>query len=169
MRLRMKPSIPVELLLKFRIVSKSHAMAAPRKGSNWRCASLHPTMDWRQPLAERVFALSAQRERGESDRMGAAINRLLIANRGEIAVRIARSAAELGIATVSIHSRTTPQSLHTRRTDETCALPGAGVAPYLDGAQIIAAARASNCQAGASRLRLPQRDAVSPATARKPG
>ena len=42
------------------------------------------------------------------------ITRLLIANRGEIAIRIARSAAELGIATVAVHSTDDAQSLHIR-------------------------------------------------------
>jgi pyruvate carboxylase len=43
---------------------------------------------------------------------------LLIANRGEIAIRIARSAAEMGIATVAIFSEDDAQSLHTRKADK---------------------------------------------------
>jgi acetyl/propionyl-CoA carboxylase alpha subunit/acetyl-CoA carboxylase carboxyltransferase component len=77
----------------------------------------------------------------------AAITKLLIANRGEIAIRIARTAADLGIATVSIHSDDDAQSLHTRRTDETRALRGSGVAPYLDIEQIVAIAKEARCDA----------------------
>ena len=75
------------------------------------------------------------------------IRRLLIANRGEIAVRVARAAAELGIATVSIHSQDDARSLHVRRTDETAALSTSGPRAYLDVAELIAAARAHGCDA----------------------
>ncbi|MBX9702189.1 MAG: ATP-grasp domain-containing protein, partial [Acetobacteraceae bacterium] len=73
--------------------------------------------------------------------------RLLIANRGEIAIRIARAAAELGIATVVVHSRDDAASLHVLRADGAQALNGAGPAAYLDIAGIIAAARAAGCDA----------------------
>lgn len=69
------------------------------------------------------------------------ITRLLIANRGEIAVRIARTAAEMGIATVAIHSQDEQASLHLRRADQAIPLPGRGVQAYLDQDAIIAAAR----------------------------
>jgi len=46
------------------------------------------------------------------------IKRLLIANRGEIAIRIAEAAAELGIATVGVHSEDDANSLHVKRVDE---------------------------------------------------
>jgi acetyl/propionyl-CoA carboxylase alpha subunit len=72
---------------------------------------------------------------------------LLIANRGEIAIRIARAAADLGIRTVAIYAEDDAASLHTRRTDEARPLKGQGVAPYLDIAQIIAVARESDCEA----------------------
>src|ERR1019366_2364144 len=75
------------------------------------------------------------------------LNKLLVANRGEIAIRIIRAAAEMGIATVSLHSEDDAQSLHTRKSDETHALKGSGVAPYLDMAQIIAAAVERGCDA----------------------
>src|SRR5438309_146750 len=75
------------------------------------------------------------------------IRNLLIANRGEIAIRIARSAAELGIATVAVFSEDDAAALHTRKTDDARALRGSGPAAYLDGAQIIAAARETGCDA----------------------
>jgi acetyl/propionyl-CoA carboxylase alpha subunit len=75
------------------------------------------------------------------------IQRLLIANRGEIAIRIARTAAELGIGTVAIFSDDDAQSLHTRHADATVALGASGVAAYLDIGRIVAAARDAGCDA----------------------
>ena len=49
---------------------------------------------------------------------------LLIANRGEIAIRIVRAAAELGMRTVAIFSEDDAHSLHTRKADEARPLPG---------------------------------------------
>jgi acetyl/propionyl-CoA carboxylase alpha subunit len=76
-----------------------------------------------------------------------AVKKLLIANRGEIAIRVARTAAEMGIATTAVHSEDDAHSLHVRATDETRALPGAGAAAYLNAAAIIAAARDAGCDA----------------------
>ncbi len=72
---------------------------------------------------------------------------LLVANRGEIAIRIARAAAERGLRTVTIHSEDDGAALHTRKSDETRALQGAGPATYLDVEQIVAVARAAKCDA----------------------
>ena len=58
-----------------------------------------------------------------------------------------RAAAEMGIASVAIHSEDDAQSLHIRKADEAHGLRGAGVAPYLDIAQIIAAAVDCGCDA----------------------
>ena len=60
------------------------------------------------------------------------LSSLLIANRGEIAIRIARAAAELGLRTVAVFSEDDAQSLHTRKTDEAQPLSGTGPAAYLD-------------------------------------
>jgi acetyl/propionyl-CoA carboxylase alpha subunit len=75
------------------------------------------------------------------------IKKLLIANRGEIAIRIARAAAELGLATVAIHPEDDAGSLHTRMADEARLLPGTGVGAYLDMGSVLAAALASGCDA----------------------
>lgn len=72
---------------------------------------------------------------------------LLIANRGEIAIRIARTAAELGVATVAVYPEDDSRSLHARAADEAVTLPGVGAAAYLDGDAIIAAALARGCDA----------------------
>jgi acetyl/propionyl-CoA carboxylase alpha subunit len=79
--------------------------------------------------------------------MGSAITKLLIANRGEIAIRIARTAADLGIATVAIHPQDDAQSLHTRMADAAVEIPGTGAAAYLDASAIIATAREAGCDA----------------------
>ncbi len=75
------------------------------------------------------------------------IDKLLIANRGEIAVRIAGAASELDIETVSIYSEDDIASLHTRKTDVTVGLQGKGVSAYLDGGQIIGIAKQHGCNA----------------------
>ena len=73
--------------------------------------------------------------------------RVLIANRGEIAIRIARAAAELGIASVAVFAEDDAASLHVRSADEAVALTGTGVKAYLDIAGIIAVAKAAKCDA----------------------
>ena len=74
-------------------------------------------------------------------------NSLLIANRGEIAIRIMRAAAEMGIRTVAVFPDDDSSSLHTRKADEARRLSGAGAAAYLDGEQIIAIAKEAGCDA----------------------
>ena len=75
------------------------------------------------------------------------INKILIANRGEIAIRISRAASELGIQTVSIYSDEDSESLHTRVTDESFSLNNSGVPAYLNIEKIIELAQQSNCDA----------------------
>ncbi|WP_101675311.1 carboxyl transferase domain-containing protein [Alloalcanivorax mobilis] len=75
------------------------------------------------------------------------ISKLLIANRGEIAVRIARAAAELDIATLAVYPDDDALALHTRGADQAVALTGRGVAAYLDGEQLIRVARENGCDA----------------------
>ncbi len=72
---------------------------------------------------------------------------ILIANRGEIAIRIARAAADLGLRSVAVHSEDDGHSLHTRVADEARALAGVGVAAYLDEEAIVEAAAAAGCGA----------------------
>ena len=75
------------------------------------------------------------------------VTKLLIANRGEIAIRIARAAADMGLPTVAVYSDDDSRSLHLRVADECRALPGQGAAAYLDAGAVIAAATASGCDA----------------------
>ncbi len=75
------------------------------------------------------------------------IQKLLIANRGEIAVRIHRTAHEMGIATVAVFPEDDAAAMHALVADEAVQLTGVGAAAYLDIAQIIAAAAEHNCDA----------------------
>ncbi len=73
------------------------------------------------------------------------LKNLLIANRGEIAIRIARTASDLGISTVAIYAEDDSQSLHTRHADQALSLGAVGVAAYLDSERIIAIAQEAGC------------------------
>lgn len=75
------------------------------------------------------------------------IVRLLVANRGEIAVRIMRSAAELGLSTVAITAEDDRDSPHAREADKVVLLTGTGPAAYLDGEQILRIASEEACDA----------------------
>ena len=75
------------------------------------------------------------------------LRRVLIANRGEIAIRIARSAADLGLAVVAVRSEDDAGSLHAARADEVVTLPGRGAAAYLDREAIVGAAERASCDA----------------------
>ena len=66
-------------------------------------------------------------------------SKILIANRGEIAVRIARAAAELELRTVAVFSEDDSASLHARVAGEARQLPRQGPAAYLDIDPIIGA------------------------------
>jgi len=73
------------------------------------------------------------------------VKRLLIANRGEIAVRIARTAAEMGMGCVAVFAEDDAASLHVKAADAATGLRGSGPAAYLDVAQVVEAARGTGC------------------------
>ena len=73
--------------------------------------------------------------------------RVLVANRGEIAIRVIRAADEAGLAAVAVYSEDDATSLHTRMADDAVPLQGKGVPAYLDSAGIVAAARQAGCDA----------------------
>ncbi|GAA5055920.1 acetyl-CoA carboxylase family protein [Nocardia callitridis] len=78
---------------------------------------------------------------------GRPIGTLLVANRGEIAVRIMATAAALELPTVAVHPADDAASLHVSRADVAVELPGAGPAAYLDIDAIVAAAVRTGCDA----------------------
>ncbi|MFF0458603.1 carboxyl transferase domain-containing protein [Nocardia africana] len=75
------------------------------------------------------------------------MKKLLVANRGEIAVRILSTAAALGIPTVAIHPDDDAACAHVARAGEAIRLPGAGPAAYLAINEIVAAAVRTGCDA----------------------
>lgn len=75
-------------------------------------------------------------------------HKILIANRGEIAVRIIRACKELGIRSVAVYSEADKDAMHTRLADESiCIGPAAGAKSYLNIAAIMAAAELTDAEA----------------------
>lgn len=76
------------------------------------------------------------------------IKKLLIANRGEIACRIIRTARAMGVATVAVYSDADAKALHVRQADEAVHIgPSPAAESYLVGAKIIAAAQETGAEA----------------------
>ena len=74
--------------------------------------------------------------------------KILIANRGEIAVRIIRAARELGVSTVAVYSEADRESLHVKLADEAvCIGPASSTDSYLRIANIISAAQITGAEA----------------------
>jgi acetyl/propionyl-CoA carboxylase alpha subunit/acetyl-CoA carboxylase carboxyltransferase component len=75
------------------------------------------------------------------------IQKLLVANRAEIAIRIMRTAVNMGIKTVAVYPADDQKSLHVYRADEAFPLEGRGAAAYLDIEQLIQVALNAGCDA----------------------
>ncbi|UXA08781.1 ATP-grasp domain-containing protein [Mycobacterium sp. SMC-2] len=71
---------------------------------------------------------------------------LLVANRGEIALRIIRTAIELGMRTVAVYAEDDADSPHVHAADEAIGLPGDGPRAYLDQSAVLAAAKSSGAE-----------------------
>jgi acetyl-CoA carboxylase biotin carboxylase subunit len=85
----------------------------------------------RQPVAQRAL-----------------FRRILVANRGEIALRVLRTARELGIETVAVYSDADRGALHVRRADHACRIgPPPPRESYLNGDALLQAAKATGCDA----------------------
>jgi len=84
---------------------------------------------------------------GDNHQTKQPIRSLLIANRGEIAVRICQAAQELGIRSVAVYTEDDSESLHVTQADDHVPLREAGVRGYLNGSEIIRIARATGCDA----------------------
>jgi acetyl-CoA carboxylase biotin carboxylase subunit len=75
-------------------------------------------------------------------------SKILIANRGEIAVRIIRTCREMGIQTVAVYSQADADSLHVKLADQAvCIGPGAAKESYLNIANIVSAAAITGAEA----------------------
>jgi acetyl/propionyl-CoA carboxylase alpha subunit len=80
--------------------------------------------------------------------MAAMIRKILIANRGEIACRIARTCRRLGITTVAVYSEADADALHVRMCDEASAIgPAEAAGSYLRPEKLIEAAQTTGCDA----------------------
>ena len=76
------------------------------------------------------------------------LRRLLVANRGEIAVRVVRACREMGIATVAVYSEADREAPHVQMADEARSIgPAEASASYLNAETILAAARATGAEA----------------------
>lgn len=76
------------------------------------------------------------------------ISKVLIANRGEIALRILRACQELGLKTVAVHSTADAEAMHVRLADESvCIGPAPGLQSYLNIPAILSAAEVTNADA----------------------
>jgi acetyl/propionyl-CoA carboxylase alpha subunit len=75
------------------------------------------------------------------------LSKLLIANRGEVAIRIARAAEELGITTLAVYAEDDADGLHVQKSDARQALTGKGARAYLDAAQLVRVAVEAGCDA----------------------
>lgn len=76
------------------------------------------------------------------------IKRLLIANRGEIAVRIIRACKEMGIETVAVYSEADKEALHVQLADEAyCIGPAPSTESYLNTANVLSVAKLTACDA----------------------
>lgn len=74
-------------------------------------------------------------------------SKILIANRGEIAVRIIRACKEMGVSTVAVYSSADARALHVALADQAFCIGGPEAASYLNGAQIVSAALLAGAQA----------------------
>ncbi len=75
-------------------------------------------------------------------------NKILIANRGEIALRIHRACKEMGIATIAIHSQADANAMHVRLADESvCIGPSPANKSYLNIPAIISACEITGAEA----------------------
>ena len=78
----------------------------------------------------------------------ATLSKLLIANRGEIAVRIIRACRELGIQTAAVYSQVDEQAMHVRMADQAMLIgPASPTESYLDAERLLAAALATGADA----------------------
>ena len=85
--------------------------------------------------------------------------KILIANRGEIACRVIKTARSMGIATVAVYSEADANARHVRLADEAVLIgPAAARESYLVAERILDAAKQTGARGDPSRLRLPVRE-----------
>ena len=95
--------------------------------------------------------------------------KVLIANRGEIAVRIIQACRDLGVIAVAVYSEADREALHAQIADEAvCIGPARAADSYLNMNNIISAALASGCQAIHPALAFCPKTRILPNAPRRP-
>ena len=98
-------------------------------------------------VVDKVLA-NARRDTGSDGRRSLAFKKILIANRGEIACRVIKTARSMGIATVAIYSDADRHALHVRMADEAMHIgPAAAAESYISIDRVMAAVRESGAEA----------------------
>lgn len=82
------------------------------------------------------------------------IEKILIANRGEIAVRIIRACREMGIETVAVYSEADKEALHTQLADEAVCIGGAGIGKLSEYAEFDQRSARFGSRCDSSRIRI---------------
>src|SRR5262249_29288257 len=124
------------------------ARPAGRPADRGRRAGDHRACDRRATRLQRRAGRAAGLPRETQAVVGAMIARVLIANRGEIAVRIARACREMGIESVAVYSDADAHAPHVRAADRAVAIgPAPASASYLSIPRIIEAAQSTNADA----------------------
>ena len=113
----------------------------------------------RRARGVRPAPVRARADQRPAPRRGLMFSRVLVANRGEIAVRVIRALHELGVEAVAVYSTADKDALHVQMADHAVHIgPPSATESYLRIPSVIAAANTTGCEAVHPGLRLPRRE-----------